>query len=224
MRSPSSRARRWQRTLLIFGHDQDPLEKGVHGFAEPGQGDKGGPVVSLGRVAHDDLADCQEGLVELPLFGAEVITGRACLFPRFRMMLTTRLKAMASGCEVGIGLELLHGPDLLLCPDEILNPRGQYGVHDVVGMALGEELVFKPAPEELQDIGLRLFGGALQKPAEDGEALVDQGVEGKRVALLEDDVDDAEGLAAQGIGVGRPGGDQADAEEAADRIQSCRRC
>ncbi len=86
-------------------------------------------------------------------------------------------------------------------------------------MALGEELVFEPAPEELQDVGLRLFGGALQKPAEDGEALVDQGVERKRVALLEDDVDDAEGLAAQGIGIGCSGRDQADAEEAADRIQ-----
>jgi len=80
-------------------------------------------------------------------------------------------------------------------------------------------LVFKPAPEELQNIGLYLFGRALQKPPEDGEALVDQGVEWKRVALFEDDVDDAEGLAAKRIGIGRPGGDQADTEEAADRIQ-----
>ncbi len=91
-------------------------------------------------------------------------------------------------------------------------------------MALGEELVFKPAPEELQDVCLHLFGGALQQRPEDGETLVDQGVEREGVAFLEDDVDDAEGLPAQRIGIGRPGGDQADAEEAADRIQSCRRC
>ncbi len=126
--------------------------------------------------------------------------------------------------KIRIGLEGLHRPDLLLRRDQILNAGGQDGVDDVVGMALGDELVFEPALEELQDGGLRLFGGALQQRPEDGEALIDQGVQRKRIAFLEDDVDDAERLAAQRIGIGRPRRDQADAEEAADRVQSCRRC
>ncbi len=62
-------------------------------------------------------------------------------------------------------------------------------------------------------------GGRFSRRSEDGEALVDQWIERQRVTLLENDVDDAEGLTAQGIGIGRSRRDQADAEESADRVQ-----
>ena len=96
--------------------------------------------------------------MELPLFGAEVLTGRARLF-RIPDDVDHPLEGDGERLKVRMRLEGLHGPDLLLRPDQIVDPRGQDGVHDVVGMALGDELVFEPALEEFQDIGLRLIGG-----------------------------------------------------------------
>ena len=109
-------------------------------------------------------------------------------------------------------------PDLRHRADEVGEARGQDGVDHVVGAPLGDELVLQASPEEVQDVGAGFPRRAFRLFLKQVQAAIDELVEGDRIPLGEEDVDDAQGLATQGVGIGRSGRDQLDGEESGDRV------
>ena len=83
--------------LFILRHHENRLEKGIDRFPEPGQIEENGGIIPPGDVRQDRLADLQERLVEIFSSGPESRAGSTAPFWKPRMMLTTRLKAIASG-------------------------------------------------------------------------------------------------------------------------------
>ena len=121
--------------------------------------------------------------------------------------------------KISVGLEGFHGKDLFVCGDQVSDAGRKNGIDDVIGVALGEELAFQTSLEEFHQILPDLLFRTFQKGAQAGEALVEQRIQRKEVAFGQDDVDDAERLAAERIGIRCPGRHQADAEETAEGIR-----
>ena len=86
------------------------------------------------------------------------------------------------------------------------------------GYAPGGQVVLQPALDEIQYFSGHLGRVPVDLGGQQFQGTVDQPGEIQLVAAVEDDVDDAQGLAAQGVGVGGAGGQQADAETAADGV------
>jgi len=122
------------------------------------------------------------------------------------------------GLEVGVILERLHGFDLFQSLRKIGGVDSQHGIDDVVGMTLGDKLVFEPRPEKVQDVTGNLFGGTLQFVLEDVDARRHQFRQAQRITLGEDDVDDPQGLAPQGVWIGGSRRNEIYAEEADDGV------
>ena len=86
-------------------------------------------------------------------------------------------------------------------------------------MSLGQKLVFEASAEKFEDILPDIFRRSLKLVAQDFDAFADQVFERQGVRPVEDDIDDAQGLPSEGVGVCRPRGDNVDAEESDDGIQ-----
>ena len=115
--------------------------------------------------------------------------------------------------------ETLEGRDPLVGFHDVIEARGldrldHSGRNPGRGLAM-EEAALDEVDNLLFDLGRRPGDLVLEL----GQGPVDHFAEREAVAAVEADVDDAQGLAAQGVGVGAAGGLETDAEAAGDGIE-----
>ena len=171
------------------------------------------------------LADLQKGLMEILLLrarkqgridGAVLETADDVDHP---------LEGDGERLKIRMGLEGLHRPDLFIRRDQVLSCRWPGRRRRRHRDGPGQMSWFSNRP--LKNSSTAAFvssEGRFNSGPRMARLSSIRASRDKRIAFRQDDVDDAERLAAQGIGIGGSGRNQADAEEPARSCPSCRRC